>query len=86
MNPVKELIHSLSGAIDLEHRVMEYYKRAGDEMRDRDKALAHHLYTIEESHQIHIERLEALRDHLKKSNGNHFWSDTAITGSGRSTS
>jgi hypothetical protein len=76
MNAVKELIQSLNGAIDLEHRVTEYYKRAADEARNRDITLAHRLYAIEENHQVHVERLEAHRDHLKRQDGNHFWSDT----------
>jgi hypothetical protein len=70
MNAAKELIEGLDHAIELEHRVMQHYKRAGDEAKD--KGMARKLHAIEENHHRHFERLEARRDGLKE---HHFWSD-----------
>jgi hypothetical protein len=70
MSAAKQLIEGLDQAIELEHRVMQHYKRAGDEAAD--KGVARRLYAIEENHHRHIERLEARREGLKE---HHFWSD-----------
>ena len=83
MSRVKESIEGLDSAIDLEHRVMEYYKRAGDEAQE--STLATGMYRLEERHQIHIERLEAERERLHKVAGDGFLAD-AITAFGEALS
>jgi hypothetical protein len=79
MSKVKDVIDALGKAIEMEHRVMEYYKRAGDEARNSQISTG--MYRLEERHQIHIERLEAHREHLHKVAGDGFLTD-ALTSFG----
>jgi hypothetical protein len=67
MSTVKSVIDGLDKAIDMEHRVMEYYKRAGDEARVPQ--ISNGMYKLEEKHQIHVERLESERERLHKQAG-----------------